>query len=66
MVARAQEIGVQRMHRALFDGLAGCRERLTEYLATEDSLRADIEALTAKKIQIELFKGQQTNQILDE
>ena len=64
-IAAQQEIGVQRMGRPVIDGAAGRDQRLTDHLAAEDALPADLRAAAAKEILLQRFEVEDVEEILD-
>jgi hypothetical protein len=63
-VARAQEIGVQRMHApAFFDRLLRCRQRLAQDLPAEHVFGADVAALAAEQVVFESLEREQGDEV---
>ena len=62
-VAAAQEIGMQRVHRAALDRAAGRHERLAEHLSTEYLRAADVAALAAEQVHLETLELEQADQV---
>jgi hypothetical protein len=60
-----QEIGVQRMRRAAFDGARGRDQRLTDHLTAEHALPAVLRRAAAKQIHFELLDVQHIEHGLD-
>lgn len=58
LVARAQEVAVQRMRRMPVDRAGRGHQRLPEHLAAEDGGRADVGAGAAKQVLLELLELQ--------
>src|SRR5690606_20357258 len=65
-VARAQEVGVQRV-RAAFrrQRQLGGRQGLPEHLPAEHVLGADVPALAPEQVVLEAFQGEQLDQLVD-
>jgi hypothetical protein len=61
----AQEIAVQRVHGTVFDGLDRGDERLSEHLAAEHALAADVAAQAPEHVLLEPFEAQQREEIRD-
>src|ERR1700722_8243519 len=62
-VAAAQEVGMQRMHRALLDRLAGRAKRLCDDLTAEDLRGSDIAARAAKEVTLKTFEFKYANEV---
>ena len=72
-VARAQEVGVDRVHVALAVGVQAGAERLlrgrqglAQHLAAEDVLGADVAALAAEEVVLEALEAEQVDQFGDD
>jgi len=62
-IARAQEIGVQRVHGAVgFDCLLGSGKRLPEHLAAKYIAGADVATGASKQVVFQSLKRQQIQQ----
>jgi hypothetical protein len=58
-VARADEVPVERVHRAVIgDGLRRGGERLAEHLAAEDGAPAEVLAVAAEEVAVEAFEAE--------
>src|SRR5690606_3059650 len=62
-IAATQEVGVQRMHRAPFDGAISRHQGLAEHLAAEHAAKARIEALAPKAVGLEALQAQQLENV---
>ena len=62
-IAAPQEIRVQRVHHARFDGGGRGAQGLPEHLSAEYLRSADVAALTAEQIHLELLELEQRQQV---
>jgi hypothetical protein len=62
-ISAPQEVRMQRMHDTPFHRARGGGQGLTQHLAAEHLRAADVAALAAKQIQLELFELEQGEHI---
>ena len=62
-VATPQEVGVHGVHHALDHRGGGRRQRLAQHLAAENLRAADVAALTAEQVVLQLLQLQQLQQV---
>ena len=62
-ITAAQKIGVQRMHHPVGHGHGSGGQGLSQHLAAEHLRTADVTALAAKQIDLELFELEEIQQI---
>ncbi len=65
-IARAQEIGVERMADAAFDRAAGGHQRLAQHLPAEHALHAVLGRDAAEDIVLDLLEIEQAEDFFDE
>ena len=65
-IPAAQKIGMQRMHRAIFDRRRRGHQRLAQHLPAEYLRAADVAALAAKQIHLEPLERHHLDQIVEQ